>query len=145
MECYQHHGMGAVAQCQECGKGLCGECSERFSLMLCEQCLLANNELAQRRVIISFAVSVLFAIIGVYVGVHSGASGVAGAIGYGYLGLSVPWGYSFFGKFIAAPYFKAVLALSLGWAIAPFSIYRNIKELQTIRVTKQDISANASV
>lgn len=142
MECYKHGRIDAVVQCHGCGKGLCTECAERFSLMLCEQCLLANNELAQRRVIISFAVSVLFAIIGVYVGVHSGAWSVAGAIGYAYLGFSVPWGYSFFGKFITAPYFKAVLALFLGWAIAPFSVYRNFKELKTVQAAKQDIQSD---
>lgn len=113
--------------------------------MLCEYCLLANNEQAKRKVIVSFAFSIIFAVIGVYVGVHSGVSGVVGAIGYAYLGFSVPWGYSFFGKFIVAPYFKAILTLFLGWAIAPFSIYRNIKELKTIQAAKQDISSNMSV
>lgn len=145
MDCYKHQGMSVVAQCHNCGKGMCSECSERFTVMLCEKCLLENNEQAKRKVIVSFVISIIFAVIGVYVGVHSGASGVVGAIGYCYLGLSVPWGYSFVGKFITAPYFKAVLALFLGWAIAPFSIYRNIKELTVIRATKQEISANVSV
>lgn len=143
MECYKHGGISAVAECHHCGKGLCAECADRFSLMLCESCLLANNELAKRRVIISFAVSVIFAAFGVYAG-GSSASGFGGTLGYAYLGFSVPWGYSFFGKFIPAPYFKAVLALFLGWAIAPFSVYRNIKELRTIQAAKQDIHSGMS-
>jgi len=137
--------MDAVVQCHNCGKGMCSDCSERFTSLLCETCLLENNEQVKKRVIVSFKISIIFAVIGVYVGVHSGSRGMAGAIGYAYLGLSVPWGYSFFGRFIAAPYFKVVLALFLGWTITPFSIYRNIKELKTIQAAKQDINGSISL
>lgn len=38
MKCYYHNDRDAVAQCCECGRGLCKECTDRFDKPLCEKC-----------------------------------------------------------------------------------------------------------
>lgn len=38
MRCYEHPEVGAVIQCQNCSKGLCRLCAERFNTALCQTC-----------------------------------------------------------------------------------------------------------
>ncbi|KAA6309523.1 hypothetical protein EZS27_038999, partial [termite gut metagenome] len=35
MNCYEHSIQPAVAQCPDCGKGLCTECASAYSLPIC--------------------------------------------------------------------------------------------------------------
>lgn len=41
MNCYYHPTRPAVAQCPDCGKGLCKECASKFEKPICEGC---NNK-----------------------------------------------------------------------------------------------------
>jgi hypothetical protein len=38
MNCYKHHEIIAVSQCKGCGRGMCPECTEQFSVPSCENC-----------------------------------------------------------------------------------------------------------
>ena len=38
MKCYHHPDRDAVAYCSQCGRGLCGECSDRYNPILCGGC-----------------------------------------------------------------------------------------------------------
>ena len=38
MNCFQHPLYAAVAQCIDCGKGLCSSCASKFSLSICSDC-----------------------------------------------------------------------------------------------------------
>jgi hypothetical protein len=38
MNCYEHPVQSAVAQCPDCGKGLCAECASAYSLPICNRC-----------------------------------------------------------------------------------------------------------
>ena len=38
MNCYNHHDRPAVAQCPDCGKGLCAECAAAYSIPICNAC-----------------------------------------------------------------------------------------------------------
>lgn len=38
MNCYEHSLQAAVAQCPDCGKGLCRECASNFSVPICPAC-----------------------------------------------------------------------------------------------------------
>jgi len=38
MNCYNHTVQPAVAQCPDCGKGLCGECVSLYSIPICTSC-----------------------------------------------------------------------------------------------------------
>ena len=38
MNCFNHTQEPAVAQCSDCGKGLCSECAERYQPILCTPC-----------------------------------------------------------------------------------------------------------
>ncbi|MEK3701929.1 hypothetical protein NYE33_33530 [Paenibacillus sp. FSL R10-2199] len=140
MECYKHQGKGAVVQCHSCSKGMCSTCSEQFTVMQCEKCLLESNERVQQRIIGSFVIAFIFAALGVYGGMTS-ASGMGEKLGYAYLGFSLPWAYHFFGSFLSNP-FRAILTLLAGWIIAPFSIVKTIKEWKVVQETRRVIHQN---
>ena len=38
MNCYYHPDHDAVAQCADCGKGLCRSCATRFTIPICPEC-----------------------------------------------------------------------------------------------------------
>ncbi len=38
MNCFHHEDRVAVAQCRECGVGLCKECTSRYSVPTCQRC-----------------------------------------------------------------------------------------------------------
>lgn len=38
MNCYNHQTQPAVAQCSDCGKGLCGTCASSYQMPLCTSC-----------------------------------------------------------------------------------------------------------
>ena len=63
MKCHTHNNIDATALCQECNKGLCAQCVNRFSLTLCDACLLARAKAAS-----SDLYSELFAIAVIFVG-----------------------------------------------------------------------------
>ena len=46
MNCYEHPMQPAVAQCPDCGKGLCTECALTYSIPVCKKCnkKRINNE-----------------------------------------------------------------------------------------------------
>lgn len=46
MKCYRHYEMDAVSQCLDCGKALCPECTNKWTIPICDACNLkrANND-----------------------------------------------------------------------------------------------------
>lgn len=38
MNCYEHPTQPAVAQCPDCGKGLCPDCASSYSVPICKKC-----------------------------------------------------------------------------------------------------------
>lgn len=47
MNCYNHTTQPAVAQCPDCGKGLCAECTSLYSMPICTTC--NNSRIAKER------------------------------------------------------------------------------------------------
>lgn len=54
MKCYYHPESDAVAQCKECGRSLCKECSDKyisdFGEILCEDCAKKKNEAIEKEI-----------------------------------------------------------------------------------------------
>lgn len=44
LTCHRHKDTPAVAVCQFCGKGLCTDCANAFTITACPECIKANNE-----------------------------------------------------------------------------------------------------
>ena len=67
MNCYNHIDLPAVATCIDCGKGLCSECSNKYTILICDSCSLKRlyTEKSSRatRWGISIAIAVLFTLL----------------------------------------------------------------------------------
>ncbi|MDO6473310.1 hypothetical protein [Maribacter sp. 1_MG-2023] len=44
MNCYKHHEIIAVSQCKGCGRGMCPECTEQFSVPSCDNCRVQQEK-----------------------------------------------------------------------------------------------------
>lgn len=66
MNCYEHPMQPAVAQCPDCGKGLCTECASTYSIPICSRCnkKRINAEKAEiiTELVLTFGLGLLLAI-----------------------------------------------------------------------------------
>lgn len=155
MNCYNHHESNAVAQCQDCSKGLCNECAKQFSLPICSTCNTARGGNEKNRIM-----KELFLTFGIGIGlVYMASKGPIGELlfkensiqstllilgmAYVYSGLVAGW-YTL-NKitpqiFLFLPligwviYFvvKAMIAMWVGLVMLPVRTYRNITRLKEI-------------
>lgn len=67
MNCFNHPDRPAVAQCLDCGKGLCAECAAAYSIPLCDTCAHRRRNAERRRIIkelvLTFGIGILLAML----------------------------------------------------------------------------------
>ena len=67
MNCYNHTIQPAVAQCPDCGKGLCGECASSYSIPICSSCnrKRINREKSEiiKELLLTFGVGILLTVL----------------------------------------------------------------------------------
>ena len=67
MNCYNHIDLPAVATCIDCGKGLCSECSNKYTILICDSCSLKHLYTEKSSIAtrwgISIAIAVLFTLL----------------------------------------------------------------------------------
>ena len=67
MNCYNHIDLPAVATCLDCGKGLCSECSNKYTILICDSCslkrLYTEKSSIATRWGISIAIAILFTLL----------------------------------------------------------------------------------
>lgn len=66
MNCINHPSESAVSQCQICGKGLCVECTNKFSKPICPDCFSVSRQKQKRAVVNEILLTLL---IGLPVGI----------------------------------------------------------------------------
>ena len=64
MNCFNHTQEPAVAQCSDCGKGLCSECAERYQPILCTPCFQKRKRSEIWRSIFSLLFLIALFVIG---------------------------------------------------------------------------------
>ena len=139
MKCYYHGDTDAVAQCVDCGKGLCKECASRFAIPICPECNLKRIKTDKKQLHKNIIIMVIAFIIGFCV--SSGQNvGLRLLIGYFFAG--IPWGWSVLTRitpnmflflswvgWIIYALLKFCLAAIIGMFVTPYKIYKIVKEL----------------
>jgi hypothetical protein len=59
MNCINHPSETAVSQCQVCGKGLCVECTNKFSKPICPDCFSDSRQKQKRTVVAEIILTLL--------------------------------------------------------------------------------------
>ena len=62
MNCINHPHNSAVSQCQVCGKGLCIDCTNKFSKPICDDCYSASRSDQKKAVVTEILLSLLIGI-----------------------------------------------------------------------------------
>lgn len=150
MECINHAGVPAAGSCQLCGKALCPDCLNRFQPPLCEPCLLAHNSGVARRLYIDLAVTAAIS-IGVTICISMNTPNIKTSIMLGLMAAGAYWGWQFLNRFPVPIVFttgfglmtylliKVMLSICAGFIVAPWQIFRRIKEIRSINTLKQQI------
>lgn len=153
MECINHPGTSAAGSCQMCGKALCAPCVNRFNPPHCEPCLLAHNASVARRLYIDLGITAAIFLVATLTVAFNAQTNRAGGIVIGLMLAGAYWGWQFLSK-IPMPvilttgpgliaYFLLKFALSVlaGFIVAPWQIFKRIKELSAIEGLKKEIEA----
>ena len=94
MNCYYHPDHDAVAQCSDCGKGLCRSCATRFTIPICPECNGVRRRSELRGCIVPLLLCGLLFAIG-YNSEFMGPDHLFGA----YMLMSVYGGWKFINRF----------------------------------------------
>ena len=153
MECINHPGTPAAGTCQMCGKALCASCMNRFDPPVCEPCLIAHNRALARRLYLDLAVTaIIFAGVAAFVAFNVQINREGGII-VGLMLAGAYWGWQFLSK-IPMPFIltsgaglifyfflKFSLAVLAGFIIAPWQIFKRVKEIRAISKLEKEIKA----
>jgi len=156
MKCFHHNDKEATATCQRCGKGLCFECTTRFSMLFCEDCILSYNKSVIAQMYKGIAVTLI-----IFVGfmIILGNAKISSIESLGFAKALIPammiaftyWGWQFlsekmrflfFGNVIFW-FFYFVIKLSLanivGLFVGPYKIYTMFNEIHVANKTSAQI------
>ncbi|MGV4438720.1 hypothetical protein ACQ1PL_04365 [Ornithobacterium rhinotracheale] len=144
MNCYNHPLNSAVATCVDCGKGLCVECSDMYTIPICSTC--NGHRISNEKKQISNEFLLMAAVGGLFFLIYRGLeTPLAFKITTIYAGASLVAGWRFLNRitpqmFLFLPligwlfYFlvKGVVAGFVGFFYLPFRVFRNIKRLREL-------------
>ena len=151
MECINHPGTAAAGSCQMCGKALCAPCMNRFNPSLCEPCLLAHNTSVARRLYIDLGITAAIFLAVALAVAFNAQTNRAGGIIVGLMLAGAYWGWQFLSRIpmpvilttgpglIAYLLLKFSLSVLAGFIVAPWQIFKRIKEISAIKGLKKEI------
>jgi len=157
MNCYNHPVQVAVAQCSDCGKGLCTQCASAYNIAICEVC--SNQRISQekRSIVKNWLLTLVAGLVVMFVlGVFLFTPGAEHKFRYfGYPMLFyiscgfLPGWRALRGvnsnTFVVLPvlgwvfYFviKFILAIAIGWIVLPFKLVKDaIRFIQLVKMGK---------
>ena len=161
MNCYNHTDQSAVAQCSDCGRGLCPECASCYSIPICNTCNKRRIADERNRIIQEMALTfglgllltVLFLCFTLLYFTHGQLPNnppqpyvVLSVMSFFYILSGITPGWKTLTRitpnvFLFLPligwlvffYFKFVLALWLGIIMLPIRTVKNIYRLRTLK------------
>lgn len=155
MKCFNHIDMDATATCNNCSKGLCSKCSSRFSLMLCESCLLEHNKSIAIEMYIGLAITTIILIGSAVFMIMQTNTGedvnILNALLVGLLFSFTYWGWKFLSTYfpsltvatgnvwIIYICIKFTIAYFIGLLVGPYQIYKMLRDIKIAKKIKNQI------
>ncbi len=154
MKCFNHPETDANGTCQDCGKGLCGNCIARFDFPLCEPCLLSHNSTVSKQLYMGLAITFIIFIGATYFSYFNmfQKEGIGDAMLFGGFIAGTYWGWRFLTDHLPSltmgsyPVWmiylmlKFMVALVIGLFVGPYQIFKMFKELGAIQKVKGQIT-----
>ena len=146
MNCYYHTSAGTVAQCTDCGKGLCSECANKFNPVLCNECLLKRATYYRKELIKNTVLMIILFIVGFSFASSDSDMNFGQQLLIGYVFAGIPFGWSTLNKITPHIFLflswigwiiylsaKFTLSMMIGMFVTPFKIFHMIKEYKRIK------------
>ncbi len=95
MNCYNHPSQTAVAQCTDCGKGLCRQCASQYTIPICTQCNDKRKNVNVAEYVKPLVICTILYIIGSNLEIMGPDRGFGG-----YMFMSIYAGWKFINQFI---------------------------------------------
>lgn len=147
MNCFNHPQNAAVSSCPDCNKGLCLECSQKYTLPICSQCnqkrISQDKKYIYKDFVMIFGGGFLLYLFNSSIGKNENPLWFTLILFYCFCGLIAGW--RFLNNltpqhFLFLPiigwliYFAVKYMISglIGWAILPYRIYTNTKRLKEL-------------
>lgn len=147
MKCHEHHERDAVSQCCDCGRALCPDCTNKWSIPICDSCNYKRAGNDKNQVIKNIVIMIPLFVLGFW---STPAQATFGAkLMFGYMLAGLPWGWSVLNRitpnvFLFLPifgwviYFAVKLGISLfiGEFALPYKLfmffksYKNAQQIQ---------------
>jgi len=164
MKCFSHPDGDAAAQCKSCSRGLCHSCAQRFSLMMCEGCILQHNGSVARSMYVRLiGTGILFVLLSwLFLTMKPPTLEQGQYFTFAVSRLLIAlifafalWGWDFLDRhtrhLVSASLpvwvfyflFKFMLSIVIGIIVGPYQIYRMVKEIRTARQTANGIANGA--
>lgn len=153
MNCHKHSKITSVSQCIDCGRGLCPECTNKYSVPICDSCNYNRAENDQKVALRNLLLMVAFFVFGFYVSSSAGKPLLENLFS-GYVFAGIPWGWNILTMitpqvFLILPgvgwliyfFIKFCIAALIGWLVTPFKIYQYMKKYINAEKFKTDLSA----
>lgn len=141
MNCYKHYDRVGTAQCVDCGKALCHECTSKFTVPICDQCELERITRDKQLLIKNSILMILLFLIGMSI---NSSEPLPTQLLTGYFFAGIPWGWSILTNitpniflfmsvigWIIYFFTKLFLAMLIGMFVTPYQIYKIITGLKT--------------
>jgi hypothetical protein len=125
----------------------------RFNPPLCEPCLLSHNASVARRLYIDLAVTaIIFIGVAIFVA-YNAQTNKSGGIVIGLMLAGAYWGWQFLSRiptpvaltsgfgFVMYLSIKLMLSILAGFIVAPWQIFKRIKEITAINKLKKEVEA----
>ena len=97
MNCYYHPNRPAVAQCPDCGKGLCQECASKYEKPICTECNEKRGVNERRDYLKPLIICSILFVIGCVVGARTGETPIL----MGYIFTCIYGGWSIVAMFFS--------------------------------------------
>lgn len=141
MNCFNHPNQPAVAQCADCGKGLCRQCASQYTIPICQSC----NDKRKGSDTVGYIKPLVICIILYIIGYNLEIMGPDHAFG-GYMLMCAYAGWKFIGQFIPNIFLifnlsaifwyyliRLVISMFIGAFVTPFylgwCIYKLVRTL----------------
>lgn len=158
MKCANHPSMDAVGTCVDCGKGLCVDCTNAYSIPICQSCNAVRVKGEKGDLNKRIILTLVFFVLGFYLMVNSAPSinigTIIGGIIIGYIFAGVPWGWQFLNKitpslFLFLPligwviYFliKTLLSFAIGFIALPIKLFGMVKDAKRLKEINQTFTS----
>ena len=155
MNCYNHTDIQYVGTCTDCGKGLCVDCIDKYTIPICDTCNIQRLKAEKATIIKDWIITFIIACIGTYFIYKNKGEKDFSIFFIFYICIGVRYAWKLltniaskwvltmsFGAWVIYYFMKLLLSVLIGIFIVPIQILLDIKRLFEVNKLEKFIITN---